>query len=63
MNQDLTGVTQVLVTGQRITFERTGGDQWVATGWDAGLPVCRRPVPESQVLAVLNRYPACALRY
>ena len=60
---DLSGVTQILVTGQRVSFERyeTG---WVVTGWAVdGMPVARQPVPESQVLEILQRYPDCSLRY
>ena len=59
---DLSGVTQILVTGQRVSFERDGAG-WVCTGWEQSLPVARKPVTESQVLEVLRRFPDCALRY
>lgn len=60
---DLSNVTQVLVTGQRVSFERypTG---WVVTGWGVdGIPVVRQPVPETQVQEILTRFPESVLRY
>jgi hypothetical protein len=59
---DLTGVTQILVTGQRVSFERDASG-WICTGWQQSLPVARKPVTEAQVLDILSRYPNCALRY
>lgn len=60
---DLSNVTQVLVTGQRVSFERypTG---WVVTGWGVdGIPVARQPVPEAQVQEIITRFPESVLRY
>jgi hypothetical protein len=62
---DLETCVQVLVTGTNITFEKdkdcfTG---WVATGWQQGLPVARKPVTEEKVREVIAKYPLTAFRY
>lgn len=59
---DLAGVSQIIVTGQRVTLERHPGG-WIATGWEQSLPVARRPVTDAQVAEILLRFPNCAFRY
>ena len=60
---DLSNVTQVLFTGQRVTVEREAVG-WVATGWEQSLPVCRKPLSEAGLLQTMNRNPEIvALRY
>lgn len=47
--------TRITIAGQRVTFER-GPMGWVATGWQNGLPVARRPVAESYLKAIIARF-------
>ena len=50
----LTTARHISITGQFVTFDRypTG---WVATGWQQGLPVARRPIDTSALAAILDR--------
>jgi hypothetical protein len=52
---NLTTATWIMIAGQRVTFDRyaTG---WVATGWEKGLPVARRPVALDYLEQVLSRF-------
>jgi hypothetical protein len=47
--------SRITITGQRVTFER-GPMGWVATGWEKGLPVARRPVAESYLREIVARF-------
>jgi len=44
-------------TGTAVTFDRDPVRGWIATGWEQGLPVARRPVSDAELLAVLTRWP------
>ncbi len=50
---------RVTFIGQRVTAERTPDSPsgWCVTGWDQGLPVCRRPITAQELAALLQRYP------
>ena len=54
---NLNTATWIMISGQRVTFER-GPMGWVATGWEKGLPVARRPVAEAYLQQVLSRFTA-----
>lgn len=62
---DLAGVTQIIVTGERISIERdsSGCTGWIVTGWEQGLPVARKPIDKNTVLEIIRRYPQCVFRY
>jgi hypothetical protein len=49
---------RVTFIGQRVTAERTpdSSSGWCVTGWDQGLPVCRRPITAQELAALLQRY-------
>lgn len=51
----LTAARHISITGQFVTFDRyaTG---WVATGWQQGLPVARRPIASDALAEILNRF-------
>ena len=51
----LTAARHVSITGQFVTFDRyaTG---WVATGWQQGLPVARRPIAVDAIASILDRF-------
>jgi hypothetical protein len=51
----LTAARHISITGQFVTFDRyaTG---WVATGWQQGLPVARRPIAADALAEILNRF-------
>jgi hypothetical protein len=55
MSIDLTGITYIQVTGERVTFNKEG-NQWIATGWEKGLPVNRLPMTEQGVINTLGNY-------
>lgn len=47
--------TRIRIAGQDVTFER--GDQgWIATGWQQGLPVARKPITTERLLELLDRF-------
>lgn len=52
---NLNTATWIMISGQRVTFDRypTG---WVATGWEKGLPVARRPVAETYLQQILSHF-------
>lgn len=52
----LAGASRILFPGQRVTIERTRIG-FVATGWQRGLPVARRPITKAEVIRLLERYP------
>ncbi|NBX50831.1 hypothetical protein EBT25_13100 [bacterium] len=52
---NLSGVSYIQITGERVTFDRTIAG-WIATGWEKGLPICRKPMTEQGVLNTLLRY-------
>jgi hypothetical protein len=47
----------ITCTGQAVSFDRDPVRGWIATGWEQGLPVARRPVSDAELLAVLIRWP------
>lgn len=47
---------KIILHGQRVTFERSSLG-WVATGWEDGIPVARKPVQEGLLESILIRYP------
>lgn len=51
----LTAARHISIAGERVTFDRyaTG---WVATGWEQGLPVARRPIAADALAAILDRF-------
>jgi len=51
----LTAARHISITGQFVTFDRYPQTGWVATGWQQGLPVIRRPVSEAELAAILDR--------
>lgn len=53
---NLNTATWIMVSGQRVTFDRYPSQGWVATGWEKGLPVARRPVSEAYLQQVLSRF-------
>ena len=46
----------IRIWGQDVTFEK-GPMGWVATGWQQGLPVARKPVSDALLVATLQRFP------
>jgi hypothetical protein len=53
---------KVRISGQRVTFEKTS-TWWLATGWEEGIPVARKPISESQLLDVVSRFPDHMVTY
>ena len=53
MQIKLSQAKQITLENHPITFERSG-KQWTATGWEAGLPVARRPVSAEYILKILQ---------
>jgi hypothetical protein len=53
---DLATATWIMIAGQRVTFDRYPTQGWVATGWEKGLPVARRPVALDYLEQVLSRF-------
>ena len=53
---------RILISGQRVTFERTGRE-WIATGWENGLPVARRPITENYLRKIVSGFPAELLTF
>jgi len=51
---------RILIQGQDVTFEK-GPMGWVATGWQQGLPVARKPVSDALVVSTLQRFPEDAI--
>ena len=49
-------VTQYTFPGQLVSLEHSAG-QWVATGWEQGLPVARRPIPADKAQHLLRTLP------
>jgi hypothetical protein len=62
--QDLTDVSQIQIPGQSVTFERSTDSctGWCATGWQQGLPVARKPIPEAAIRHILRQCPDAVLR-
>lgn len=56
MQITLSQAKQITLENHLITFERSG-KQWTATGWESGLPVCRRPVSSEYILKILQTEP------
>ena len=59
---DLRDVSRVLIGGESVTLENypdNGG--WVATGWEDGLPLYRKPITDAQALELVNRFPLSIL--
>jgi len=56
MQIKLSQAKQITLENHPITFERSG-KQWTAMGWEAGLPVCRRPVSAEYILKTLQTEP------
>lgn len=44
---------------QTVSAERTPDSPtgWCVTGWEKGLPVCRRPITAQELAALMLRYP------
>jgi hypothetical protein len=53
MNLDV--ITHIQILGESVTFDKTDLG-WIATGWEKGLPVCRKGITEQGVLNTLTRY-------
>jgi hypothetical protein len=56
---------RILIAGQSVTFERSSDSAtgWCATGWEQGLPVCRKPIQWKEIQAVLGRFDPAAVSY
>ena len=52
----LTAARHISITGQFVTFDRYPQTGWVATGWQQGLPVARRPIAADALAAILDRF-------
>ena len=50
---------QVIFTGHPVTLEETEDSLsgWVATGWEQGLPVNRKPISASEAARLMATYP------
>ena len=46
---------QIQFLGQSVTAERDSAG-WVLTGWQQGLPVCRRPITAETLADLKRRY-------
>lgn len=60
--QDLAGITRITFPSSSVTLEPGGeelivSDGWIATYWEQGLPVARKPVPVAEVQRLLSTYP------
>jgi hypothetical protein len=62
---DFSSVSNVNITGQSVSFERSTSSptEWCATGWEQGLPVARRPISEPELMAILSRFDPGLIRY
>lgn len=56
MQITLSQAKQITLENHPITFERSG-TQWIATGWEAGLPLYRRSVSSEYILKILQTEP------
>jgi hypothetical protein len=56
---------RILIAGQSVTFERSSDSAtgWCATGWEQGIPVCRKPIQWEEIQAVLGRFDPAAVSY
>jgi hypothetical protein len=52
---NLSNVSYIQITGESVTFEKTNTG-WCATGWEKGLPVCRKPMTEEGIINTLKHY-------
>jgi len=52
---NLNNIRYIQITGESVTFDKTSVG-WIATGWEKGLPVCRRPMTEQGVINTLTHY-------
>lgn len=53
--QDFAQATHIQIMGQRVTFDRDS-ISWIATGWEKGLPVARKPITEEYLKEILSRF-------
>lgn len=55
---DLNNVSRIQIPGQSVTFERSEDSPtgWCATGWQQGLPVARKPIPEGAIRHILREH-------
>jgi hypothetical protein len=52
---NLANIRHIQITGESVTFDKTDLG-WIATGWEKGLPVCRKPMTEQGIINTLSRY-------
>jgi hypothetical protein len=52
---NLDNIRYIQITGESVTFDKTSAG-WIATGWEKGLPICRKPMTEQGVVNTLTRY-------
>lgn len=55
--ESLIGIEKVVYHGTCVTAERDQRGFWVATAWEKGLPVARRPIDEQKLIAMCNASP------
>jgi hypothetical protein len=52
---NLSNIRHIQITGECVTFDKTDLG-WIVTGWEKGLPICRKPMTEQGVINTLTRY-------
>jgi hypothetical protein len=52
---NLANITHIQIFGERVTFNKTDLG-WIVTGWEKGLPVCRKGITEQGVINTLTHY-------
>ena len=54
----LNNILSIRFTGQRVSAERSDDSPtgWCVTGWQQGLPVCRKPIGADDVVKLCERF-------
>ena len=59
-NAPLKGKVKVQFRGSTVTVNKYPRDGWIATSWEDGLPLSRKPVTVDKLLALMAKYPYTA---
>lgn len=62
ITDNISKASRIIIAGQRVSFEKTP-QYWVATGWQQGLPVARRPITTDALVSILGRFDSEAVWY
>jgi hypothetical protein len=55
---ELNDILSIRFTGQRVSAERSEDSPtgWCVTGWEQGLPICRKPIGADEVVKLCERF-------